>query len=239
MDEQSNQILMSPSYGEGDMLDQPFILPDTSVMGYASSRQEDDCRDPRVRRSETYQDTAFTMYPDQRYTLDTPVEQTTYWESCASLEDVETAVYSSGCLTPPVIEIHRLDTGDRIGPLSDISGSGEQIVSSTENHKKKSGRKGKKKSAYKHVPHREKPAHLVAKRNARERRRVEAVNSAFVKLRKSVPIENKRGKRVSKVKVLQRAIDYILSMREAIRVHDGVPQQVQYPLPDDDHLFAF
>ena len=43
-------------------------------------------------------------------------------------------------------------------------------------------RKGKKKSAYRHVPHSEKPAHLVAKRNARERRRVEAVNAAFVKV---------------------------------------------------------
>lgn len=35
----------------------------------------------------------------------------------------------------------------------------------------------------------------------RERRRVEAVNSAFVKLRRTVPIENKRGKRVSKVHI--------------------------------------
>ena len=235
MEEQSNQILLSPSYGEADMLDQPFLLPDTSVMGYGAGRQGNDCREARGRGSEEYQDSTFPLYPDQRYTI----EQPTYWDSCASLEDVESAVYSPECLTPPVIEIHRLDTGDRIGPLSDISGSGEAIVSSTENLKKKSGRKGKKKSAYKHVPHREKPAHLVAKRNARERRRVEAVNSAFVKLRKAVPIENKRGKRVSKVKVLQRAIDYILSMREAISQHDGVPQQVQYPLADDDHLFAF
>ena len=68
---------------------------------------------------------------------------------------------------------------------------------------------------------------------------MEAVNSAFVRLGKAVPIDNKRGKRVSKVKVLQKAIDYILSMREAISQHDGVPQQVQFPIPDDDHLFAF
>lgn len=44
----------------------------------------------------------------------------------------------------------------------------------------------------KHVPHREKPPQAVAKRNARERRRVQAVNSAFVRLRKVVPFENTR-----------------------------------------------
>lgn len=64
------------------------------------------------------------------------------------------------------------------------------------------------KSAYKHVPHKDKPPHLVARRNARERKRVQAVNSAFAKLRKCVPIEN-RNKRLSKVKTLHRAIEYI------------------------------
>ena len=241
MEEEQSQLLMSPSFGsQADLeLAQPFILPDTSVMGYDPSQEEVDHRDSRGKKVETFQDTSFDIYPEQRYTLEQPVEQATYWGSCASLADVESVVYSSGCLPPPVIEIHRLDTGDRIGPLQDMSGAGEAVVSSTESHKKRTGKKGKKKSAYKHVPHREKPAHLVAKRNARERRRVEAVNSAFVKLRKSVPMENKRGKRVSKVKVLQRAIDYILAMREAISVHDGVPQQVHHHLPDDDHLFAF
>ena len=158
--------------------------------------------------------------------MDIPVSESSYWDSCASLSEVSSVVYP-----PPVIELHRLDTGDRIG--------GEEEVSSTIDSKKRTGKRGKKKSAYKHVPHREKPPHLVEKRNARERRRVEAVNSAFVRLRKSVPMENKRGKRVSKVKVLQRAIDYILAMREAISVHDGVPQEVHHSLPDDDHLFAF
>ena len=46
--------------------------------------------------------------------------------------------------------------------------------------RKKSNRKSK--STYKHVPHREKPAHLVARRNARERRRVQVKkNPAFLK----------------------------------------------------------
>jgi len=46
-------------------------------------------------------------------------------------------------------------------------------------------------NAYRHIPHREKPPHLVARRNARERRRVHAVNLAFVRLRRAVPFENK------------------------------------------------
>lgn len=50
----------------------------------------------------------------------------------------------------------------------------------------------KNSNRYKHVPHREKPPQVVAKRNARERRRVQAVNNAFVRLRKAVPIENLR-----------------------------------------------
>lgn len=50
----------------------------------------------------------------------------------------------------------------------------------------------KKNCAYKHVPHKDKPPQVVAKRNARERRRVQAVNGAFVKLRKAIPLENTR-----------------------------------------------
>lgn len=45
---------------------------------------------------------------------------------------------------------------------------------------------------YKHVPHRNKPPQLVERRNARERRRVQAVNSAFSRLRKVVPIDGNR-----------------------------------------------
>ena len=116
----------------------------------------------------------------------------------------------------------------------------EQEVTSTESAgRRRREKKSKKKSSYKHVPHSEKPAHLVAKRNARERRRVEAVNAAFLKLRRAIPVDNKRGKRVSKVKILTRAIDYILNMKDAINQHDGLPQHVIYHDKDDDHLFAF
>ena len=53
-------------------------------------------------------------------------------------------------------------------------------------------------TCYKHVPHCEKPPQLVQRRNARERRRVQAVNNAFVRLRRYIPYENKH-KRLSKV----------------------------------------
>ncbi|XP_064489817.1 achaete-scute homolog 1a-like [Ornithodoros turicata] len=75
------------------------------------------------------------------------------------------------------------------------------------------------KSNYKHVPHREKPPHLVARRNARERRRVQAVNNAFSRLRKCVPVEN-RSKRLSKVKTLHRAIEYIHALQDILEDAD-------------------
>lgn len=89
-------------------------------------------------------------------------------------------------------------------------------------------RKGGK-TAYKHVPHREKPPHLVQRRNARERRRVQAVNNAFAKLRKAVPIEN-RNKRVSKVKTLQKAIEYIESLQDILA---DAPQYPQYTTQEE------
>lgn len=101
-------------------------------------------------------------------------------------------------------------------PCSDTSGSTgtDSDGGSSRNLKSKSGRK-----PCKYVPHREKPVHVVEKRNARERRRVEAVNSAFVRLRRMVPHENRR-KRISKVKTLRIAIDYIHYLQDMIEDYD-------------------
>ena len=108
----------------------------------------------------------------------------------------------------------------------------------------KSSRSSRRKSNYKHVPHCEKPPQVVAKRNARERRRVHAVNQAFLQLRKAIPFENKRGKRVSKVRVLQKAIDYINNLHGMVMDFDGIPYQPNEYTYDhsnlnDSSLFAF
>ena len=57
--------------------------------------------------------------------------------------------------------------------LNNRTAAGNKVSSVKD--RKKSNRKSK--STYKHVPHREKPAHLVARRNARERRRVQVKTS--------------------------------------------------------------
>ena len=89
-------------------------------------------------------------------------------------------------------------------------------------------------TAYKHVPHREKPPHLVARRNARERRRVQAVNNAFVRLRRHIPYDNKH-KRLSKVKTLQVAIDYIRQLDRLIQQYDNNLTQPQRYLHNPQH----
>ncbi|CAG9822749.1 unnamed protein product [Phaedon cochleariae] len=89
--------------------------------------------------------------------------------------------------------------------------------------------KNKKNFSCKHVPHKEKPPQVVARRNARERRRVQAVNTAFVRLRKAIPYQNSRGKRVSKVKTLQNAIRYIQELTIILQ-----EDQFYHPFEYDD-----
>lgn len=222
--------ILSTSYSEDDLLDQPFLVPSSSVINYDIPRDD-------------YHSHDFSAYPDPDEGFPSPhPHQAQYWENCtATLEEVHSAVFTPSSTSPtstqpPIVEVHRLDTRAEVITIN----IGDHEVSSSDNNiKRKQTKKSKKKSAYKHIPHSEKPAHLVEKRNARERRRVEAVNAAFLNLRKAVPLDNKRGKRVSKVKILQRAIDYILNMKDAIDQHDGVPSQLIYDDKDDDHLFAF
>ncbi|XP_063702043.1 protein atonal-like [Culicoides brevitarsis] len=57
---------------------------------------------------------------------------------------------------------------------------------------------------------------IIEKRNARERKRVKAVNEAFAKLRQMIPSVANRNKRVSKVKTLQKALQYISQLRRTL-----------------------
>ena len=148
--------------------------------------------------------------------------------------------------------------------MSTTSNEYYQDVSQCESPNSRNDKKFKKKSSYKHVPHSDKPPQVVAKRNARERKRVHAVNQAFIRLRKVLPFENKvqpkllhtllrkinqisilhfqRGKRISKVRVLQRAIDYINNLHDMVLDHDGITKDHQhqyYHSNFDSSLFAF
>ncbi len=89
---------------------------------------------------------------------------------------------------------------------------------------KKRSNKSKHAAACKYIPHKDKPPQLVARRNARERRRVQSVNSAFLRLRRVVPYENKH-KRLSKVKTLRTAINYIKHLQDLIDGHDSKLQE--------------
>lgn len=61
----------------------------------------------------------------------------------------------------------------------------------------------------------DKEPHMVQRRNARERRRVQLVNDGFTRLRRKIPTEP-RNKKLSKVKTLQCAINYILHLQETL-----------------------
>ena len=71
----------------------------------------------------------------------------------------------------------------------------------------------KKRRKRRHVPHHERPLEAVIKRNERERRRVDDVNGAFKRLQTHLPRACKSHRRVSKMAILQHAIEYISELR--------------------------
>jgi hypothetical protein len=103
----------------------------------------------------------------------------TFWKSDLILDDEDTTDQSVG----------------ESSPWSDVLSAPSSNSRGTSPKRRGTSRAKKTKvstATYKHVPHRDKPPQLVARRNARERRRVQAVNSAFSRLRKVVPIESNR-----------------------------------------------
>ncbi|CAO1371708.1 unnamed protein product [Diamesa hyperborea] len=67
------------------------------------------------------------------------------------------------------------------------------------------------------------PVTLVAKRNERERMRVRAVNESFNKLRNLIPSINYRKKRTSKVKTIQKALEYIALLQKQLNLLQNYP----------------
>lgn len=59
--------------------------------------------------------------------------------------------------------------------------------------------------------------HKIEKRNARERCRVRAVNDAFGRLRRLIPAIAMRRKRISKVKTLKKAVQYIIELQTLLK----------------------
>ncbi|KAL1398948.1 hypothetical protein pipiens_002294 [Culex pipiens pipiens] len=59
---------------------------------------------------------------------------------------------------------------------------------------------------------------IIERRNQRERVRVRAVNEAFARLRQMVPATRSAPKRVSKVKTLKRAAEYIGVLQRRLTV---------------------
>lgn len=89
-----------------------------------------------------------------------------------------------------------------------------------EKHQKKTIRRSK------HIPHCLRPAEVVDRRNTRERRRVEDVNRAFFLLQSILPLENKNdsANRLSKVRTLRKAVDYILALQKLLEESSTYPQ---------------
>lgn len=59
--------------------------------------------------------------------------------------------------------------------------------------------------------------YLLEKRNARERNRVRDLNIAFTKLRLLTPSLARRKKRISKLKILQKVMNYIFELENALQ----------------------
>ncbi|XP_064627993.1 achaete-scute complex protein T3-like [Lineus longissimus] len=72
-----------------------------------------------------------------------------------------------------------------------------------------------RKRSRRHVPHSERSAEAVERRNARERRRVEAVNSAFVQLSRHIP-GGDANEKIQKIDILRGAISYINDLLDIV-----------------------
>lgn len=114
------------------------------------------------------------------------------------------------------------------GPASVTNSNTPQKTVTTKTNKKKNNNansnnnnnmtttRGRKRTAQSRLPAKLKEPAAVARRNARERRRVKMVNDGFLRLRRHVPTEPK-NKKLSKVKTLRLAIEYIAHLQQLLQ----------------------
>ena len=86
--------------------------------------------------------------------------------------------------------------------------------------------RGRKRTAQSRLPAKLKEPAAVARRNARERRRVKMVNDGFLRLRRHVPTDPK-NKKLSKVKTLRLAIEYIHHLQTLLQSDSTTKQTTQ------------
>ena len=86
--------------------------------------------------------------------------------------------------------------------------------------------RGRKRTAQSRLPAKLKEPAAVARRNARERRRVKMVNDGFLRLRRHVPTDPK-NKKLSKVKTLRLAIEYIHHLQQLLQADSSHKQNTQ------------
>lgn len=90
---------------------------------------------------------------------------------------------------------HQSSYANHNNEIKDRWTDGDSPISSQESNKSPAPYSNNNKKIYKHVPHKDRPAIVVQKRNARERKRVQEVNSAFNQLRKMLPVIGNRYKK--------------------------------------------
>ncbi|CAF1197428.1 unnamed protein product [Rotaria sp. Silwood1] len=116
----------------------------------------------------------------------------------------------------------------------DFNSNSNSISTSISNDSKKKSTTRRSK----HIPHHLRPQHIVERRNRRERLRVQDVNQAFYMLQQLLPIDSnsttiratthnndnnkeqlnmtQNSSRISKVRTLRKAVDYIEALQQML-----------------------
>ncbi|XP_053692565.1 zinc finger protein ZFP2-like [Sabethes cyaneus] len=121
----------------------------------------------------------------------------------------------------------RTHTGERPYPCSHIHVNGFPIFRSNPldytppSPSSSSSSPSATKASNKTARNRRHHTNIIERRNQRERVRVRLVNEAFTRLRQMVPATRSSSKRVSKVKTLKRAVDYIGELRRRLATFES------------------